>query len=498
MRFFVLVASDFCVFPAHMCNALHDVAENASFIVANAGGSGAGGIFADLIESGVAIESVHDINGMESDWVTGGDADRLAYYTDILGSDAINRILVSDRHLGGGYVSCGYIPEVPFMRLCKTDRDRECFLVSLLDYLFDTLKTKKVDVVLNYAVAGAFTMACHYVCEHLGIEYRRFNHTRVEDWTTFDKTPEAFAPHIGERYRSFLAGESVPEKVMAEARKLVGQFIDNPVTPRYQLVTVEMLRNTLPLKSLAALLALSISRKEPEHLRMMYPFAQLKFLLRRIVAQVGAIVEHKKKEQRSLDKPFAYYPLHFDPEASTMVMAPLMTNQFAVIEALSKSIPPHWNLVIKEHSIMLGRRPPGFYKTLRKIPKVVLASPFDNQFEYMQKAEAICTITGTAGWESMLLGKVPLFMGMNHFQQMGEGVVQCTDLTKLPDAIREVADASPASREHLELFMAAMIHESFVMPSEFLGETCGVAGISAREPARVAAENLLESLGGKG
>ena len=44
---------------------------------------------------------------------------------------------------------------------------------------------------------------------------------------------------------------------------------------------------------------------------------------------------------------YVYFPLHVDPEASTMVLSPFHTNQIALIENLSKSLPTD-HLLVKE------------------------------------------------------------------------------------------------------------------------------------------------------
>ena len=149
-----------------------------------------------------------------------------------------------------------------------------------------------------------------------------------------------------------------------------------------------------------------------------------------------------------------------------MVFSPFQSNQLAVIEALSKSLPFGMDLVLKEHPTMVGFRPSGFYDALGRMPKVSLASPFENTFALMRQADLICTITGTAGWEAILLRKPVLVIGeMVPYLCLGQGLEHCPELTGLRMAILSALNRPPASEECLELFLASILNQSFDLPA---------------------------------
>jgi hypothetical protein len=159
--------------------------------------------------------------------------------------------------------------------------------------------------------------------------------------------------------------------------------------------------------------------------------------------------------------PFVFYPLHVDPEASTMILAPLHTDQLAVIEALSKSLPLGMRLAVKEHEPMLGQRPSGFYERLARIPGVFLVSPRDTGIALVREAAMTVTITGTAGWEAIALGRPALLIGTPPYSIIDEGFVQCSDLSALPAAVARALATLPASDERLALYVAAVLDMSF-------------------------------------
>ena len=154
-----------------------------------------------------------------------------------------------------------------------------------------------------------------------------------------------------------------------------------------------------------------------------------------------------------------------------MLYAPYQTNQLAIIEMLSKSLPLGMDLVVKEHPSMMGQRPSGFYRVLSKMPKVILVSPLESPFDLIRRAALTCVITGTAGWEAMMLQKPVIVLGENYpYLQVGQGVDHCLELSKLPSVILSAMQRPPASDESLELFIASMRYHSFDLPASLIWE----------------------------
>ena len=82
----------------------------------------------------------------------------------------------------------------------------------------------------------------------------------------------------------------------------------------------------------------------------------------------------------------------------------------------------------------------------------------------------VTVITGTAGWESMQLGRPTLCLGPAHYQNIGEGFVLESDFSKLPEAVERTLATPPASEKALELYIAAMLKASFSLPGRILND----------------------------
>ncbi len=113
------------------------------------------------------------------------------------------------------------------------------------------------------------------------------------------------------------------------------------------------------------------------------------------------------------DEKYVYYPLHYIPESSTYIKAPMYMNEISTIQAISKSLPINWKLYVKEHQSMIGERPLEFYKKVKKLHnvKVVKSNFYKDPKPWIEKSVCVVTITGTAGFEATMLNKPIIAMG---------------------------------------------------------------------------------------
>ena len=96
---------------------------------------------------------------------------------------------------------------------------------------------------------------------------------------------------------------------------------------------------------------------------------------------------------------------------SMMLYAPHYYNQVSVIQNLAKSLPINFKLVVKEHTIMLGKRERNFYREISKISNVLLVNPFENSINIVKKSSLVFTMTSTVGLEALILKKPVIALG---------------------------------------------------------------------------------------
>lgn len=129
------------------------------------------------------------------------------------------------------------------------------------------------------------------------------------------------------------------------------------------------------------------------------------------IARIASVQATQLFEKPVADEPYVFYPLHYQPEATTLVQAPLYVDQLALLQDVAKCLPIGHRLYVKEHASSRGRRPLEFYRGLKAIPSVRLLGPDENAFALIRGAAAVAVITGTVGWEGLLLGKPVVTFG---------------------------------------------------------------------------------------
>ena len=125
---------------------------------------------------------------------------------------------------------------------------------------------------------------------------------------------------------------------------------------------------------------------------------------------------------------FIFYPLHYQPEASSNPLGWHYHDQFYLankICELAQSL--GLNVLIKEHPSQkaIGRSI-EFYSELMNNKNLFFAKSNINQFELINKCRAVAVCTSTTGWEAIFKGKPVLSFGDSHLK-LAPGVL---DLSK--------------------------------------------------------------------
>jgi hypothetical protein len=121
----------------------------------------------------------------------------------------------------------------------------------------------------------------------------------------------------------------------------------------------------------------------------------------------------------SLKRRFVFFPLHFQPERSTVPEGGAFDNQLLVLDILSKSLPKDWIIYVKEHPSQFRRydlrkkhyRNIDYYKRILAYRNVRLVDLEKDSSELIEKAIFTVTVTGSAGWQSLLKGKPCMAFG---------------------------------------------------------------------------------------
>lgn len=174
-----------------------------------------------------------------------------------------------------------------------------------------------------------------------------------------------------------------------------------------------------------------------------------------------------------INKRFLFFPLHMQPEATTLPLGDYFENQLLAIKIVAKCLPKNVFLYVKEHPTywirnnnvesMRESRNIEFYKTIVSLPNVKLIRHNYNSLDLMDKSLGIITITGTAGFEGMFKKKPVIVFG-NAFYKKFKYVYYVSELKECQKAIDDIMNGrNKYELKDIRCFLKAMEPYSFLM-----------------------------------
>jgi hypothetical protein len=136
--------------------------------------------------------------------------------------------------------------------------------------------------------------------------------------------------------------------------------------------------------------------------------------------------------------PYVYFPLHLQPEATTLPMGDIFVDQYMAVEMLARALPRGWVVVLKEHPAQrMAKRDYRFYSRLGRIANVHLVSRDEDTFTLTGNSRAVASITGTPGWEAIFAGKPVIVFG-NAYYRGAPGTISVNDPDDLAASLDEI------------------------------------------------------------
>lgn len=114
-----------------------------------------------------------------------------------------------------------------------------------------------------------------------------------------------------------------------------------------------------------------------------------------------------------IPKKSIFFPIQFQPEESTLTQGVWFSNQIALAENLSKSMPFGYTLIIKEHPWGRGNRPGWHYKHLNNFYNVKFCDA--NSKKIIPLVEAVITVSGTVALECLAFDKPCIVLGHSFY-----------------------------------------------------------------------------------
>lgn len=326
---------------------------------------------------------------------------------------------------------------------------------------------EKPDFLFMSVVGNIGTSLLYYIAKKRNVKILFATESRIGNgWTVSDD------------YKNFSGANAIFEKLMSgktvssknnEAKEYIKKFRERPTSYLFGSETaIKSGTKKSQLKWFASkyflqslLWCLTIFKKSIGNKNKTYTDTKpWGYLIDRVKRKTRALIGYNSfYDKIDLSEDYAFYPLHTEPELTTMLFAPYWTDQINLIKQIAKSLPLHFKLYVKDHPAMIGYRQRAYYHALKNIPNVKLVDPFLETFSIIKNAKIITTITGTVGWEAILLKKPVITFGHVFYNRLSM-VKRCHDIETLPNLIKEQLENFNYQEREIENFVSAVMEDS--------------------------------------
>lgn len=292
----------------------------------------------------------------------------------------------------------------------KSKLEQYKLLLVLTEYLNENFFENKYDKIVG-ELASSFNLIAYYLCQSkfLNTKYLFFWHGRLKNKIAIENL-EGERIGLKEKYMEFLNREfTVDEKLQLENyyKELIEE--DVPVYEKFNrkgeniFYWLKSYGKNKIIKFYYEIITYLIDRKA-----LLRP----KTIREKIIGIQNIIFYNLKKkineelfETPDLNKNFLIFPLHYQPEVTTLVFAQEYLDQLKLINDIAEKIPNNMYLYVKEHPSMFKSRNVNEYKKIKNKSNIKLISPFFSMKKILKKSKGIITLTGTVGYEGILEDK---------------------------------------------------------------------------------------------
>jgi len=155
-------------------------------------------------------------------------------------------------------------------------------------------------------------------------------------------------------------------------------------------------------------------------------------------------------KKASMSKNFIYFPLHLQPESTTLPEGGVYEDQLLIIDILSKSLPKGWWLYVKEHPTQFARSDPRrnnfrdkeFYLKIKGYKNVKLLPLSTDPDLLIEKSRGVATVTGTSGWEALKASRPVILFTSSTWYAPCRSCYVVSSKEKCVDAIEHIKKSS--------------------------------------------------------
>jgi hypothetical protein len=356
----------------------------------------------------------------------------------------------------------------------KFSHDRALAYLSQSLQAFDEAFTRfQPDLLVGFVCSTLSEYVAYLVARSKGIPYLNLRPSRVDNFMGVGPTPNEPSEYVAEQFARYVSGERDEwwEKSVShlQSSRGTGTKYEGVIAPSRK--TAASSSESVKFFGLAKLANITgIIRSEISSRRSIpigdrgMPGMILPALYKRVFNPLLARKIHRQLNKRYVspsdlkNQPFAFFPLHMEPEVTLLRYSRSYLNQIEVVRNVAYNLPVGMKLVVKEHPVALGKRKPGYYKKLLQIMNVEIADPAYSANDFIEKCSLITNIAGSVGFEAAIAKKPALTFGHTPYEVLPESMIKRVEnINNIHSDILELLESHHHDEDALTAFVAAVM-----------------------------------------
>lgn len=285
-------------------------------------------------------------------------------------------------------------------------------------YLFyESLFNKDITHYFTTGIAYTYNLVSYQVSKRFKVKHISFYGTRFGNRTAISLDVSNTFNEVNEMYKTFTL-----DRVKNEMYLPIHDFVNKPKQPSYMknAINASTIKKVFITEFFIRFNKFYFKEKHKYDLFTRNPFELGAFKLKKILnAQKINLLHNSIFDKIDYIDNYFVFPLHMQPEASTLILSPFYVDQKSTIINISKILPLGTKLYVKEHRSALGQHSLAFYKELKKYPNIKLISYKENMFDLIKNSKGTINLSSTVGFESLMLKKPSIVLGDVFYNDSG-------------------------------------------------------------------------------
>jgi hypothetical protein len=282
---------------------------------------------------------------------------------------------------------------------------------------FESIFCEDINYYFTTGTAYTYNLISYQVSKRFNVKHVSFYGIRLDNRTAISFDSKNTFNEVLELYKSFKVENVTPEMYFP-----INTFLKKPKQPAYMVnaINSSKLESVFIKEFFIRFKKFYLSKKHKYDFFTRNPFELSLFKFKKIFNAKKIEVTHNYIfDNVNLKDKYFVFPLHMQPEASTLILAPFYVNQKECIINISKVLPVNTYLYVKEHKSALGQHNITFYKELKKYPNIKLISYKESMFSLIKNSLGTINLSSTVGLESLIIKKPTIVLGNVFYNDTG-------------------------------------------------------------------------------